>query len=110
VGLHPEDPAHVGMSAITKKGERTMIIYSAEWIEDDEDSEYEIRYFETLRAAQNFARRKSSKVFHSTYAVESEAENTIVSDCAPVYWLRGWAYARGGLDYKETNDEKQKLS
>ena len=52
-----------------------MIIYSAEWIEDDEYAEYEVRYFETLRAAQNFARRKSSKVFCSTYAVESEAEN-----------------------------------
>jgi len=103
-----------------------MIIYSAEWIEDDEYAEYEVRYFETLRAAQNFARRKSSKVFCSTYAVESEAENAseddvsqtiaghirqnLVSDCAPVYWLRQWVYARGGLSYKETNDEKQKLS
>jgi hypothetical protein len=80
------------------------LMYRAEWCADEEYDEWEVEDFSTLRKAQDYARRKSSKTYLHTYAVEYDllpcadgSENLpVVKD------LRQWVYSNGGLSYKET--------
>jgi len=69
-----------------------MRVYRAEW-PDDSDCDYHLRVFNTLKKAQDFARKKSeAKVYLVTYAIESEADKD----------LRQWVYTAGGLSYTES--------
>ena len=70
-----------------------MRVYRAEW-PDDSECDYHFRDFNTLKQAQDFARKKSNedKVYLLTYAIESEADKD----------LRQWVYAGGSLSYTES--------
>ena len=82
-----------------------MKVYRAEWISDDEQAEYEIREFDALRAAQDFARKKYKAVYLHTYAVESELLPCVdgSEELPETKDLRQWVYAGGVTSYKETN-------